>query len=527
MKRYALRTALLLAWIGSSTALVDAHPSEAPAPIWKSKTTSVTVFKNGFGFFTREGEVRLLDGWGHAAEVPPATFGTFAIYSQDPAQLVDLVGTGDGELVAFDDPSYDSKPDRQKALESALNTSVHLQYKSGTEEKECTGILKGTGGGYAIVELGDSATAVPLESIVSMRRMNLPLRFHVVQEDGSNAAASKVQMAYLRSGIVWIPEYTLKLLDDETAELTLRGSLVNEAEDLIDCDVNFVVGVPHFVHSNLLSPVAVGHAIRAIGSAVPSGSIPQQVMSQVMNRAAIANSHRSSQFNDGSTPELPSPDGSSPFSTLLSSLPQADTAGSGDYTVYSKKKITVRKGERAMVTLMTTRIRYGHTYSWRTDQDVKHMLTLENSSQLPWTTGPCLAISGNYPLSEDILKYTPVQGRGELNVTTAINVAKKASETEVARQLKAHEPQTHQHLDLVTLEGKILLRSFEKKPIEITITQGVQGKPVEASDNGAIRIDTDRLRLVERTGTIQWKVQLEPGKEREISYKYERYVPSN
>jgi len=37
-------------------------------------------------------------------------------------------------------------------------------------------------------------------------------------------------MAYLRKGITWIPEYTLKVIDDETAELTLRGTLVNEAE---------------------------------------------------------------------------------------------------------------------------------------------------------------------------------------------------------------------------------------------------------------------------------------------------------
>jgi len=48
-------------------------------------------------------------------------------------------------------------------------------------------------------------------------------------------------MAYLQKGITWIPEYTLKVLDEKTAELTLRGTLVNEAEDLIHSDVHLVV----------------------------------------------------------------------------------------------------------------------------------------------------------------------------------------------------------------------------------------------------------------------------------------------
>ena len=75
-------------------------------------------------------------------------------------------------------------------------------------------------------------------------------------------------MAYLRKGITWIPEYTLKILDEDNAELTLRGTLVNEAEDLIHTDVHLVVGVPHFVHTEYMAPIAVGQVIRTIGAAV-------------------------------------------------------------------------------------------------------------------------------------------------------------------------------------------------------------------------------------------------------------------
>ena len=50
---------------------------------------------------------------------------------------------------------------------------------------------------------------------------------------GATPQKATLGMAYLRKGITWIPDYTLKVLDDDNAELTLRGTLVNEAEDLI------------------------------------------------------------------------------------------------------------------------------------------------------------------------------------------------------------------------------------------------------------------------------------------------------
>ena len=59
----------------------------------------MAVFKSGLGFFMREGAVRLRDGWGVAEAVPPAAFGTLAIYSHPKDEAVDIVGSGPGETV--------------------------------------------------------------------------------------------------------------------------------------------------------------------------------------------------------------------------------------------------------------------------------------------------------------------------------------------------------------------------------------------------------------------------------------------
>src|SRR6188508_2670046 len=69
--------------------------------LWKPRTKSVAVFKNGYGFFMGSADVALRDGWCTAADVPPATFATLALYAHGADQTVDVVGAGPGEVVEF------------------------------------------------------------------------------------------------------------------------------------------------------------------------------------------------------------------------------------------------------------------------------------------------------------------------------------------------------------------------------------------------------------------------------------------
>ena len=78
------------------------------------------------------------------------------------------------------------------------------------------------------------------------------------------------------------------------AELTLRGTIINEAEDLIHSDVHLVVGVPHFVHTEYLAPMAVGQVIRTIGCVplqLPAGDVsddePLAMVTQPTRRPAM------------------------------------------------------------------------------------------------------------------------------------------------------------------------------------------------------------------------------------------------
>jgi hypothetical protein len=202
-------------------------------------------------------------------------------------------------------------------------------------------------------------------------------------------------------------------------------------------------------------------------------------------------------------------------------------AAATDYTVYTKEDLTLRRGEKAIITLFKQKITYSHIYRWSPPGRMEHSLVLHNRTATAWTTGPCLAVSAERPLSEDLLKYTPKGGNGELPVTAAINIAHDKSEREIARKLKDHTPTRDVSLDLVTLEGKLKLRNFEKRTVDIVISNPIPGKPIQADQNGVISADSTKLQLLERAGTIRWHLKLEPGEEKTLTYQYERYVKSH
>jgi hypothetical protein len=497
--------------------------------VWKPRTRAVAVFKNGLGFFMREGEVKLRDGWCVAEHVPPAAFGTLAIYARSEKETVDVVGSGPGEVIEFDgrDASKDSAAKRAR-LEASKNLKVQLQYTQKGQQRTASGKLVSVGADFVVLETDSSSFAVPTEGITRLQVLELPLRIHLLSEAEKQPGSAALGMAYLRHGITWIPEYTLKVLDDDMAELTLRGSLVNEAEDLIHSDVHLVVGVPHFVHTEYLAPMAVGQVIRTIGVAMGAPNVPPQVMSQMMNRAAIVrNDYQAAQGDQPNVVEQPVDGRGGDLGKALGNLPQMEGAAATDYTVYTKKDLTLRRGEKAILTLFVKKIHYSHIYRWSPPAQMDHSLVLSNQTDTAWTTGPCLALSEDRPLSEDLLKYTPKGSRGELPVTAAINIAHDKTEREVERKLKAHSPSHEVYFDLVTLEGKLKLYNFEKRTVDVIITNPIPGKPLTADQGGELSVDSTKLRLLEREGTVRWHVKLEPGEEKSLTYQYERYVPSN
>ena len=144
--------------------------------------------------------------------------------------------------------------------------------------------------------------------------------------------------------------------------------------------MNFVVGVPHFLHTDFLAPLAVGQVIRAIGASVA----PREVMSQIANTAIFSNADRSEQSRVTDRAVAP---GGREVREALGNLPPMEGPGGADFTVYTKKDLTVRRGEKAVVTLFTRRITFSHLYRWSPPEALRHYHVLKNTTDSAWTTG--------------------------------------------------------------------------------------------------------------------------------------------
>ena len=128
----------------------------------------------------REGETQLRDGWCVTEQVPPAAFGTLAIYSRNDNETVDIVGSGPGEVVEFD--GRDAGKDvatRRTRLEAAKFLKVQLSYKHKGKDLTAAGKLASVGPEFVVLENDAQDFAVPLEGITRLQVLELPLRIHV------------------------------------------------------------------------------------------------------------------------------------------------------------------------------------------------------------------------------------------------------------------------------------------------------------------------------------------------------------
>lgn len=67
---------------------------------------------------------------------------------------------------------------------------------------------------------------------------------------------------------------------------------------------------------------------------------------------------------------------------------------------------------------------------------------------------------------------------------------------------------------------------FNVRPATLATTIPAKRKPASA-DDGGMTTDSSNLVLRERTGSIHWLIELQPGETKTLAYEYERYVPSN
>lgn len=535
----------------------EVSKSEA-LPSTALKTSSLAVFKNGLGFFVRQGNANLKNGEAMIPSVPASTLGTLWLAPQDPGASLE-------ELVAY---RYQAFAEHQAdSIEELLRINAGKTVTVTYNGKEVTGQVLG----FAGANRGNPPEPVPYDSTLTsnvvvptppsrlvllktasgvvamnpafLQSLSMPEMPNLSSPEEKEAKALRFKlkgaretaaltMAYLAKGVGWTPSYLVLLKDDKSARITMQAVVTNDVEDISGADVVFVVGVPNFQFADMWSPMALHQSLAQFlegASTLREGR--QSFSNAIVNQKIDA-------LEAGAIAASPE---------LNASVEEPQGAPEEDLFLYRRSNLTLAKGERATYNIFAAEISCEHIYEWEvTDSPrvdvygnptpsypnnpgekltnvVWHSLRLRNSSKFPWTSGPAMVISGVQPLSQDTLVYTPKGATTDLKMTVATDVRVDKKELEVDRERRVVQRNGSSY-DAVTVEGNLRLKNFKTKDIRLLITRSFVGEVLAMSDGGHGEKLGEVIRQLNPTTRIRWDLPLKTGEEKTITYRYKILV---
>lgn len=364
-------------------------------------------------------------------------------------------------------------------------------------------------------------------------------------EFGPEAAGRKVELTllYFTPGIRWIPTYRIVLRDDGTADMAMQAELLNEAEDLAGVDADLVVGVPNFRFKDIVSPMSLEARLRnALQQAAPQ--LMNQTMSNVLMSQRVADVR------------APMERASAPSGAAVPAMPPELAGGeSQDLFVYKIPQLTLRRGERAAIPLMSFRVPFRHVYTWDVrltrsgseavpgrgkhaspvrllKNEVWHQIESTNESDVPWTTGAALIMDGYLPVAQELLTYTSIGAKNRLPLTVAVDIRGTYEEEELGRELRAIRFDGHDYVR-ISKRGTLRLTNHKKETAAVIVTSGFGGNATKASDKGKIAVgdfaseDWQNFRgnrALTGHSTIKWELELKPGQTKELTCEYFYYT---
>jgi hypothetical protein len=542
-----------------------AHSGEAPET--ELKTTAVAAFKNGLAFVVKQGDARLEAGVGNLAPVPNATLGSLWIAPNDTgASLDEIVSrrykiSGQQNLTVLSDVLLANAGKVVTIVDN--NEKEHTSEIVGFRQAERPGagspslpnasedtvyptavplvpshvgleflLLKSEGKILALYFRNIARVILPNDPILqqTQEEEHKTLRFKIKGATGH----ANLTMGYLEHGLGWTPSYLVSLQDDKTAQITMQAVLVNDAEDLRDSDLFFVVGVPNFAYANVPSPMALQQSLLEF----------MQAASRKDEANARYANPLTGQMTIGGVVDLDA----AAEPSLTSTIEELQGTQEEDLFLYSRKNVTLGRGERATYNVFSQGVSYEHVYEWNLEEqsrvdgfgnaqnnsnsgvdrstkkdDIWHALRLKNTTKFPWTSAPAMVISGTKPLSQDTVPYTPKGAASSLRLTVATDIRASHEENEVERQKDVQRRRNHNY-DEVTIEGTLTVKNYKNKEVHLSIADRVRGNLESQTDGGKATKLAEAIAVDNPLSRLTWEVTLNAGEEKVIKYRYKVWL---
>ncbi len=445
---------------------------------------SVAVFRDGFGYYIREGKVKLENGWATTDLVPAAVKGTVWFYSLDSADKIDTIVMSRDNKIQFS-----SAADIKLKLKDKIGLRLVIITQTGQKfEGELSKILDD----MTLLKVGDAYSAIPYDQIKSISFVGFPVRIKLDTKMPDKVAT--IGVAYLQEGIRWEPSYILDIHKD-SAVLNLRATMQNTTEKLDKTDVFFVVG----------SPFVANRGVEDMMSRIP-GAAP-----------GVATKVDQPKTFDKSTALIEA----DPMPVSASAALSRDE--SGELFYYKKSGLSLDTSDVAMVSIFNAPMSVSPRFEWNADgEEVSYLLSLLNKTGQPLTTGPVFVLEDGRALGQENVRYTPAGGTAEIRLSQGIGLKVEKREAEDRRGTSTKIGKTD--FVPVTLKGTLTVTNFRTDKALITITKTMRGKVGVLSDSGIVKQTQILNGEPNPINDVVWKVEIAPGATKKITYSYETYM---
>jgi hypothetical protein len=543
--------ALALAACIAAACAPYARAEDVTAPTLKTRLVSISLFKNGLGFVTREAELPKGGGVSLVPGLPAPALGTFWLYSDaDAAAVRDAVAfvsetTERVDAISVDEMIQanvgqtvelrlgDKETIRAKIVSASLarpaDTPQEMERIAYPPSPQFSSLLLlQTGNGMIAVNRGAiqqiSSVSGPLKTTIERPRRAVSLRLRT-----SPSGKGRLIVQYLAKGLAWAPSYAIDITDPNKARVTAKAEIIDEIEDMDDVAVSLITGFPNLRFADVTDPMALRSDLAAfLNNAGAPGRLDDLrgrggVFAQ---QSVLANA---AEADEGL------------FPTYSSTPGEGQTRE--ELFFYEQKGVTLKKGERGYYPLFSVEASYEHLYEWKIGdaldeqeqyrsrseagpepaEDVWHGIRLTNTGTVPWTTAPAMTMQGGQILGQDVMHYTSTGGKSTVRITKAVDIKAERAEFETERTRNAANFYGYSY-DLVEVHGKLKATNFKDKPVTLTITKELSGEVLRSTPAAKVDQTAKRLKKVNPKSVLTWEIPIKARDKVEIEYSYKVYV---
>lgn len=571
-------------WVGVLLSLIPlaaARAREEEKVFSKIPIREVTIFKDGHAFVLHEGQAPT-DERGHVVldELPRPIMGTFWAHAADPQATLSCVVSGREEVERQQDSTALWQLIKGNAGKRALVRETTGQSYEATivrlMEPDTPPRPAGPPQNYqppapasmlAILKVAGGVKALPVHLIQDLTFMEQPRMTAAAKENRDSmtlrlnwpdqpAASARVGMTYVQLGLRWIPSYNVEIDGKGNAVIKLKGTLVNELADLEDVKAHLVIGVPKFAFADTPDPISLQETVAQLSRHFRQDSGMTNFFSNSIMTQRAAYSY------DAQRPA--GTDQAIDLGPELEGMQKNE-----DLFVFTLDHITLRKGQRMVVPIAEYTLAYEDIYTldlpfapplemrrnFNSDQHLQlarlfhapkamHKLRLDNQSKYPLTTAPATIFKDGRILAQGMMTYTTIGGRGDLEVTAALEITVNHSDRQTGMTPNA-VTWNGSSFSKVDMTGAIELKNYGEKPAKVFVNRSVMGTLDAADRDGQIKqlghgYDAYAFEggvplwwnwcswpwwwyHFNSLGQASWTVELEPAEAVELTYTWHYY----